>query len=124
MIVKSYAIYEYLKADEIKSSDANLILEELSKIHNLGYLHGDTQMKNFLKLENEILIIDSNLKRKRYGGVSENLEYLELAKNLEEIEKYINRRSISYKIAAMFFYGKKNFRQWKKKIRIKLGLRK
>ena len=101
MTVSSYMIYEYIEGEAATQEDSQAILALIKQIHATGYLHGDTQMRNFLKHQGEILTIDCKLKPKLWGPISENLEYIRLGRRNETAQKYINKSTASYKTALI-----------------------
>lgn len=55
-------IYSILRDENIKEDSfyfyVDLVLVELAKIHNLGFFHGGSQLRNFTYKENKVFVID------------------------------------------------------------------
>ncbi|NLK62092.1 MAG: hypothetical protein GX287_01450 [Fusobacteria bacterium] len=120
MVVDSFMIYEYLNGTTVTEENSKEVILLLKQIHALGYLHNDSQIENFLKNGDNIYVIDAKLKRKKFGKISENSEYIKFASNAEKAYDYIDTKSIYFKI-AMFFYKLFKF---KRKIRKQMKNRK
>jgi len=103
MVVYSYMIFEYIEGEVVDKSKAREVIDLIRKIHKLGYLHSDTQKRNFLVNNDKILTIDAKLKRKKFGKISENMEYIGFARDINEAYEYINKKSISFFIAKLFY---------------------
>ena len=103
MIVDSYIIYTYIEGNNIVADDAEKVIELIKKIHKTGYLHSDTQVRNFLNSNGEILTIDAKLKKKLLGKISENLEYIGFAVDIKEGYNYINTKSLWFIIAKIIY---------------------
>lgn len=99
MTISSYMVYEYLDGEPVEKYDSEAVLALIRQIHATGYLHGDTQMANFLRQGDRIMTIDSKLKHKVWGRISENLEYIRFARNNPEAQKYLDKSSVWYMIA-------------------------
>lgn len=123
MVVDSYILYTYLEGEKLRAEDVFDLIGMLKKIHLLGYLHGDAQFTNFLKENGIFFTIDSNLKNKKLGKISENIEYLRVADDFEEIEKKMDKNNIYYKLAKALLNIEKSIRRLKKKIRIKFKIK-
>lgn len=95
-VVDSYLLYSYLEGKEGRTEDIALISEELKKIHRRGYLHGDSQVMNFLINGNTVYLIDTKLMRNRYGKFGEVFEFIYLEESCDRDIEY-DRESIYYK---------------------------
>lgn len=103
MVIDSFAVYGYVNGDVVTKHECKEVVELIKKIHNTGYLHSDTQVRNFLKCGDKIAVIDAKLKRKSLGGISENLEYIGFAVDINEAYGYINKNTVFYKIAKFLY---------------------
>lgn len=103
MTIESIMIYGYLEGIDVKEEDAEKVINIIRKIHKFGYIHSDTQKKNFIKIGKEIGTIDAKLKRKIFGKISENLEYIGYSVDNNKAYNFININSIWYKIAKSFY---------------------
>lgn len=95
-VVDSYLVYSYLEGEEGRTKDIELISKELKKIHAKGYLHGDSQVMNFLINGDTVYLIDTKLMRNRYGKFGEVYEFIYLEESCDREIEY-DRESIYYK---------------------------
>lgn len=95
-VVDSYLVYSYLKGEEGTTKDIELISKELKKIHAKGYLHGDSQVMNFLINGDIVYLIDTKLMKNRYGKFGEIYEFIYLEESCDRDIEY-DRESIYYK---------------------------
>lgn len=119
MVIDSTAIYSYLDGEIAGEKSAESVIIILKKIHKLGFLHGDSQMRNFISENNEVAVIDTNLKRKKMFKISENMEYIKFADEVPEAFKYVEK-TVSFKIARFFdnfMRAKRSFRRKMKGIK-------
>ncbi|WP_022819284.1 lipopolysaccharide biosynthesis protein [Fusobacterium russii] len=110
-----YLVYEFIEAGKADEKNINFIVDELHRIHSLGYLHGDSHIDNFLiDDKNKVYIIDSKFRKNIYGKFGEIFEFMYLEDSLSMDIPY-NKNSIYYKAAValrnyLTFYSKlKNF---------------
>ena len=101
---KEFLIYEFIEGHKPDLDEVNNVVEELKKIHSLGYLHGDSHLDNFLisdKSEKIVYIIDSKFQKNKYGKFGEIFELMYLEDSLGfKIE--LDRNSFYYKMALAF----------------------
>lgn len=104
LVVDSFLVMEYLEAEELEKTDYPRVIDTLNYIHSLGYLHGDSQIQNFLKSDNEIIAIDFRLQKNIYGDIGRKYEFIYLSKSLPEIEELYGgmTETLSYKIANLY----------------------
>lgn len=117
-IVKdSFIMTEFLDGHNATLKDLIIVSEELRKIHSLGYLHGDSQLTNFLIKDKDIYVIDAKFQKNIYGSVGAAYEFIYLEESChQEIDVY-NKNTTSYKFAKLansYFHW---FGRMKKKIR-------
>lgn len=112
----SYYVYEYIEGRESKTEDIDMIREILDSIHSKGYLHGDSQVMNFLINEDKIYIIDTKLIKNIYGKIGEIYEYIYLEESCSKDIEY-DKKSVYYKIAIALKKYLIWFSRMKKKIR-------
>ena len=77
------------------------MVDELKKIHSMGYLHGDSHLDNFLISDDKtVYIIDSKFQKNKYGKFGEIFEMMYLEDSLE-IEIDYDKKSFYYKCATL-----------------------
>ena len=103
-VVDSFLIMEFLEGEKINESDYSKVIDELNKLHLKGYLHGDSQIQNFMKRNNKIYMIDFRLQKNIYGKIGEMYEFIYLGESCKEIEKYYDniKNTSSFKIAWLW----------------------
>lgn len=119
VVIDSFLVTEFLEAKTATVEDIELVGKELSKIHRKGYLHGDSQLSNFMIKDNNIYIIDAKLNRNIYFKAGEKYEYIYLEESCYKEIKIYDKIGYSYKMAKclnryLHFWGK-----FKKKLRRK-----
>lgn len=117
MVFDSYIFFSFLDGEVVKSNKSKEVIDLIRKIHKLGYLHGDTQVRNFLNNNGKVSTIDAALKKKKFGAISENLEYIGFGVDIAEAYDYINRDSLAFKFANCIYVFFRTQRRLKKKMR-------
>lgn len=113
MSFDSFFISSYLEGRSATISDLSLVRDELERIHKKGYLHGDSQLDNFMILKEEVYLIDVKLIRNKYGKAGEIYEFIYLEESChKEIDIY-DKTTLSYKLAK----GLNNYLHWIGKIK-------
>lgn len=102
MIIDSYLVYEYIEAEELSQNEGNFALEYLHKIHQKGFLHGDSQISNFLREGEKIYLIDSKFQKNRYGAFGKAYEIYYLELSCPELLLEVDRENLPYKIAKFW----------------------
>ena len=115
-VVDSYLVYSYLEGEEGRTKDIDLISKELKKIHAKGYLHGDSQVMNFLINGDTVYLIDTKLMKNRYGKFGEVFEFIYLEESCDREIEY-DRESIYYKGAITLKRYLIWFASFKKRLR-------
>lgn len=117
LYTNKYLVYKYLEGNQPSIKDIELVIKTLNKIHLEGYLHGDSQIQNFLiDDEKKIYIIDSKFQRNKYGRFGATFEMIYLEESTEIEIKY-NKDDIFYKGAILLKRYLKFFSNLKKVIR-------
>jgi len=97
--VDSFLVSSYLSGKSATRKDLKIVEKELRKIHARGYLHGDSQLSNFIVENNEIYLIDAKLMKNKYGKAGEAYEFIYLEESChKEIDIY-DKNTLSYKLA-------------------------
>lgn len=102
MTIDSLSISEYIESRPSTEKDIDMICNSLKEIHTKGFLHGDSQIENFLINDNRIYLIDCKLLKNIYGKFGEMYEYIYLKESCSiDLEKYINIESFYFKGAKI-----------------------
>lgn len=97
MVKNSYILMSYIESE---TEDISLIVEELKKIHSLGYLHGDSHRANFLIKDRNVYLIDTKLLKNIYGKFGEIFEFIYLEESYNKELEY-DKSSFYYKGAMI-----------------------
>lgn len=114
-VINSYFICEYLSGETGSIKHLKAIESELEKIHELGYLHGDSQLVNFIIDNKHVYIIDSKFSKNKYGKFGARYEYIYLEESCP--------REINYDKNDIYYTGAKflnEFFHWWGRVRKKL----
>ncbi|WP_081982628.1 lipopolysaccharide core heptose(II) kinase RfaY [Cetobacterium sp. ZOR0034] len=99
MCFDSFFISSYLEGKTATINELFFVKNELEKIHKKGYLHGDSQLDNFMILKDEVYLIDVKLIKNKYGKAGAAYEFIYLEESChKEIDIY-DKTSLSYKLA-------------------------
>ena len=103
-VTDSFLIMEVLEGEYIGSEDYQRVIKELSNIHSKGYLHGDSQIQNFMLKDDKIYSIDLRLQKNIYGNIGKMYEFIYLRESCKEIDEYYDeiRNRWSFKIAWLW----------------------
>lgn len=102
VVVNSYFFCEFLEGREGSIKDLELIKKELDKIHGKGFLHGDSQLVNFIiddRHKKKVYLIDAKLSYNKYGGFGRSYEYIYLEES--------SPREIDYRKEGIYYQGAK-----------------
>lgn len=120
MTVDSLSVSEYIESREGTVKDLDMICRTLDEIHAKGFLHGDSQIQNFLVADNRIYLIDCKLSKNIYGKFGKMYEYIYLEEScLTDLKDYADKNSFYYKTAEMLKNYLRGWMRFKKKIRNK-----
>ncbi len=115
---KSYFVSSFIEGREGSIDYLEPIYKKLCEIHERGYLHGDSQLVNFMVgNDNKVYLIDCKLQNNIYGGFGARYECIYLEESCHrEIDIY-DKDDIYYRVAKalnsyLHWYGR-----FKKKIR-------
>ncbi|GLI56355.1 LPS biosynthesis protein [Propionigenium maris DSM 9537] len=94
--------------------DYNKVMESLRELHSMGYFHGDSKPKNFICNHEGAILIDTKLKRSKFG-VGKWKDVARLQKRTPEkldLTRYFGdyRKNIAYYLAVAWVYKKELFR--------------
>lgn len=109
-IEKSYLLMEYILGQRLQTTeDIDEAVKIAKKIHNLKRYHGDLNTSNFIKTENGLKVLDTQMKKetlcsfKKFYDIltlKEDLLVINLKYNVEENYK-INKFTISFILAFL-----------------------
>jgi heptose II phosphotransferase len=104
LVVDSILLMKLLEGEEVKENKYNKVIEALGFIHSKGYLHGDSQIQNFMIKNEEIYSIDLRLQKNIYASIGRMYEYIYLRESCPKIDfLYDNfRNKTSFKIALLW----------------------
>lgn len=97
--VDSFLVSSYLSGKPATQKNLKLVEKELRKIHARGYLHGDSQLSNFIVENNEIYLIDAKLMENKYGKAGEAYEFIYLEESCHKKIDIYDKNTLSYKLA-------------------------
>lgn len=112
---ESFILMDYIVGDKIRTKeDIDKILDMIKEIHKKGIYHGDLNTSNFIKVDNEIKIIDSQAKREKFWNFKRAYDILTLKRDLLVLElnydidkRYEIKKGIGYTLANII----KNFKR-------------
>ena len=97
--VNSFLVSSYLEGEIATKNELEKVEQELKKIHKKGYLHGDSQLDNFIIKNNETYLIDAKLIKNIYKKAGEAYEFIYLEESCHEEINIYDKKSLSYKLA-------------------------
>jgi len=87
-IKESFILMEYIDGEIIRTEEGiDQIMDLVEKIHKKGIYHGDLNTSNFIKIKDEIKIIDTQAKRERLWNFKRAYDILTLKNDLLVLEK-------------------------------------
>lgn len=120
MINFSFLLMEYVEENRCKEAGdrnkLNQAINELQKIHKLGYYHGDFNPSNVILTKNEeIKLIDTQLKKDRFFNYKRHYDMITMQyDSYQEMEYPYNKDMIYYLV-----YLIKRFKKLKRRMRKK-----
>lgn len=120
MVIDSYLIMEYINGSSGDINNLAFITATLNKIHKKGYLHGDSQLSNFILTNDKCYIIDSKFTKSIFGKIAQAYEFIYLETSCgQDIGQFYTKKGISYLIARgldnyLILWGR--FRAWIKSL--------
>ena len=120
MTIYSFLVYSYIDAEEMTVHKAEQAFAYLKKIHDAGFLHGDSQLSNFLMDGEDIYLIDSKFQKNKYGALGSAYENYYFELSCPNCSFLTDRSHWAYKIAKKW----KDLKEWWVKIKTKRRERK
>lgn len=132
-IEKSFLLMEYIDGDILRTKeDIDKVIEIIKKVHGLGRYHGDLNTSNFIKVNDSLKIIDSQMKKEKIWNFKKIYDIFTLKEDLLvkmlnyhiENNYVIENKRISYMFVFIVKKIKRSnliekFREFKKKMRKK-----
>jgi len=117
MVVDSWYLCSFVEGVACSQDAYQNVVETLNKIHQSGYLHGDPQIRNFLQTDTGIQVIDAKMNQ-YLSAIQCQLELVYLNNSARQTSPYIDRSSLSYKIAEFIMNTiQRLFRSFKHTVR-------
>ncbi|MTI38752.1 lipopolysaccharide core heptose(II) kinase RfaY [Fulvivirga lutimaris] len=120
MVVESWLLYSYLDGTSCLDQPQTYpkVIDTLKSIHKKGYTHGDPQIRNFIKKENKIYVIDTNPKKAGLTGFDFGYEWAYLRKSAPGIEGLFSEilESGWYKFAYHYDLYARKFSRLKRRV--------
>lgn len=120
MTVDSFFIMEYIDGNPAQIEKLGLVMNNLRDIHKSGYLHGDSQLSNFMIKDGKIYLIDCKLSRNIFGIMGKIWEFIYLEESCyRDIESGYEKK-ILYKVLKKMREKIDSFNYARKALRKKL----
>lgn len=117
-IVKdSYFILSYIEGSHATFDNIELALKTLYKIHDLGHLHGDPQLPNFMIENEKVYLIDCKFSKVRFGDISKINEFIYFEKSCHRNVESKYKKMKIFPLLKKFDILKDEFNYFSKKIR-------
>ncbi|WP_319204090.1 lipopolysaccharide core heptose(II) kinase RfaY [uncultured Ilyobacter sp.] len=97
----SYFVSKFIEGQEGNFQHLKEIGKELNKIHEAGYLHGDSQLVNFMVSNEKIYLIDCKLKKNRFGKFGARYEFIYLEESCPEKIDIYRKDDLYYRGAKL-----------------------
>ena len=85
----SILVMKFLEGEDVREEEYKKVVEALDLIHSKGYLHGDSQIQNFMIKNGEIYSIDLRLQKNIYGAVGKMYEFIYLRESCPQIDFFV-----------------------------------
>lgn len=132
-IEKSFLLMEYIDGDILRTKeDIDKVIEIIKKVHGLGRYHGDLNTSNFIKVNDSLKIIDTQMKKEKIWNFKKIYNIFTLKEDLlvKMLNYHIKNNYVieNKRISYMFVFIVKKikrsnliekFREFKKKMRKK-----
>ena len=132
-IEKSFLLMEYIDGDILRTKeDIDKVIEIIKKVHGLGRYHGDLNTSNFIKVNDSLKIIDTQMKKEIIWNFKKIYDIFTLKEDLlvKMLNYHIKNNYVieNKRISYMFVFIVKKikrsnliekFREFKKKMRKK-----
>ena len=100
-IEKSYLLMEYLLGQQLQmTEDIDKVIEIIKKVHKINRYHGDLNTSNFIKIDNEIKMLDTQMKKETFFSFKKYYAILTLKEDLLVISLNYDVES-NYKIRKL-----------------------
>ena len=122
-IVDSYFVSTYIEGTEGTIEELEVISKQLEDIHKKGYLHGDSQLVNFMvgketaEKEKKVYLIDCKLLKNKYLGFGCSYEFIYLEESCGKEIDVFSKTDIYYRGAKLLNTYLHWYGRTKKKLR-------
>ncbi|WP_319369854.1 lipopolysaccharide core heptose(II) kinase RfaY [uncultured Ilyobacter sp.] len=100
-VIESCFVSKFIEGQEGNFQHVKEIGKELDRIHNSGYLHGDSQLVNFMVSVHGIYLIDCKLKKNIFGKFGSRYEFIYLEESCPEKIDIYEKDDIYYRGAKL-----------------------
>ncbi len=125
MVVDSWLLYEYLEGESCLDKPATYasVVQLLAKLHAAHIMHGDPQIRNFIRTGNDLYIIDANPKTSR-SPFERAYEYAYLKKSAPGIEQHFGemQNKLWYKYAIQHDRFDRKLARFRRRLKGWVGL--
>lgn len=122
-VVDSFIIYSYIEGNPVDRKGYYILLDEMKKLHNKGYIHGDFHSMNFLQSDEDVYFLDTSLRLNifaSFGRCYEMVYFLKSKCTVDELKKlhldYIKKNYGKLSLTVAFAYSK--WMQFRKKVKL------
>lgn len=120
-VIDSFVLYRYVDGAPPSREDSEIVLKNLLKLHEKGFVRNDPQLANFLLTDRGVCFIDFRLKRPRlFPSLSMNREVVQFLNSCNESESVLPehvRASNWFRIAKRLDVYRSAVKRWKKSLR-------
>jgi len=114
----SYFVSSYIEGVEGSIDYLKVISEELERIHSRGYLHGDSQLVNFMVgRDGKVYLIDCKLSKNIYGVFGSRYEFIYLEESCNRDIDVFPKDDLYYRWAKLLNTYLHWYGRTKKKLR-------
>lgn len=100
-VTQSCFVSKFIEGEEGNFQHLQEIGNELEKIHKAGYLHGDSQLVNFMVSSEGVYLIDCKLRKNIFGKFGSRYEFIYLEESCPEKIEIYEKDDMYYKGAKL-----------------------
>ncbi len=123
MIVDSWMFYFFVEATACGRDQYPLVVQTLQLLHQIGWVHGDPHIANFLGNDLGVHLIDCRPRPARFGRWSECYDFVLLVNSRPELARHLGSISgtCAYRLAAAYDRLIHGWRDVKHEVRSGIG---